>query len=226
MSPVSAVDAISQNNTSGLYTTHSAAAMGKQDFLNLLIAQLQHQDPLNPQDPSEFTAQLTQFSNLEQMISLNESVQNLQLLQIAANNTMTASLIGKDILYAGDGLQITETQAAPVRFYVPSAAASVTVRITNETGQTVRTLELGSYTAGTQTVSWDGKDSSGNTLPAGKYHMTVTARDSAANSIDVVALSMGRATGMQLEDGTAYLDVGGQRVALNQVYSVLESTQV
>ena len=53
----------------------SDKSLGKDDFLKLLVAQLSNQDPLNPQDGAEFVAQLSQFSSLEQLISIREAVE-------------------------------------------------------------------------------------------------------------------------------------------------------
>ena len=115
---VQAISGLMKSPTS-LYTDQTPGSMDKTDFLNLLITQIQQQDPLNPQDPSEFTAQLTQFSSLEQMMNMNTSIQNLQALQLSSNNTMAASLIGKDVIYSGDTMTIAGSKANDIRFDSP-----------------------------------------------------------------------------------------------------------
>src|SRR5210317_754089 len=78
--------------------------MGKDDFLNLLITQLQNQDPLKPTDSTEFTAQLAQFSSLEQLGNVNENLKQLQDFQASINNSQAVSLIGKEITATGNSL--------------------------------------------------------------------------------------------------------------------------
>ena len=75
--------------------------MGKQDFLTLLVAQLQNQDPLNPDDPTEFTAQLAQFSQLEQLFNLNDSMKNLVTSNANSDKFATLQTIGKNVVFQG-----------------------------------------------------------------------------------------------------------------------------
>ncbi len=70
-------------------------SLGKDDFMTLLVAQLQAQDPTNPMDAQDFSAQLAQFSTVEQMFNVNENLAALQQSQIALNNTSALTLIGK-----------------------------------------------------------------------------------------------------------------------------------
>src|SRR5512139_3118227 len=109
-----AVDSISAATGTSASSTIAAAskAMGKDAFLTLLIAQLQHQDPLNPADSTEFTAQLAQFSSLEQLSTINENLDALKLYQASGNNAQAVSFIGKNIVSKGQTLPVTSGQPA------------------------------------------------------------------------------------------------------------------
>ena len=237
---VSAIDQLAPTEPS-LYTTEAPGSMGKDDFLKLLITQLQMQDPLNPQDPAEFTSQLTQFSNLEQMIGMNgsiaalkdqmiESLSSLQLLQAASNNTQAVSLIGKDVLFEGDTLQVKDGEAQNVRFYAPEDLHNTQATIyspaavspENPSGL-IRTVDLG--TVGTGVRSYDWSTLGVEPPPDGKYTIKVTALNPAGTDVTVPTLTTGRVTGVAFEAGQTYLDAGDQRVALGDVFSVTEPTE-
>ena len=207
---------------SSLYTTKSNAFVGKDEFLKLLITQIQQQDPLNPQDPSEFTAQLTQFSNLEQLISLNSAMQDLQMLQLSGNNAQAANLIGKNILYDGGSVQVTG--GAPGTLYVaaPGMVKDVTVTIKDSSGSLVRTIQLDHLDGGIGSIQWDGLKSTGDPALDGNYTFTVTAVDAQGNSAAVTPLSFGRVSGVSFENGLTYLNVGGEKVPLSGILSVRE----
>ncbi|MDP3830447.1 MAG: flagellar hook capping FlgD N-terminal domain-containing protein, partial [Ignavibacteriaceae bacterium] len=91
-------------------TPKGKASLGKDDFMKLMLTQLKHQDPLNPMEGSEFAAQLAQFSSLEQLSNLNEltaqSIDANYYLTQSINNTMTATLIGKDVKLSGNVLNV------------------------------------------------------------------------------------------------------------------------
>lgn len=217
-----AIDAIT-STTQSLYTTKANDSLGKTDFLNLLITQIQQQDPLNPEDPSEFTAQLAQFSNLEQMITMNNSIQDLQALQLSANNTLAVSLIGKDVTFAGDELSIAAGAATSVRFQADTAATNATVTITNDAGKVVRTLQVPSAQAGENVVAWDGKADDGTVLADGTYHVSVSAKDESGNSVTMTALQTGRVSGIIFNNGQTYIDVDGKQVSLGDIVGIHET---
>lgn len=75
--------------------------LGKDDFLRLFVTQMQHQDPLNPTDSAEFTAQLAQFSSLEQLTNINGRLEDLSMYQNSLHNTLTTTLIGRKVTYVG-----------------------------------------------------------------------------------------------------------------------------
>lgn len=225
MSPVQPIESLTYTEPS-LYEAKRPDELGKMDFLQLLTAQLEYQDPLDPQDPAEFTAQLTQFSNLEQMMALNGAIESLQMLQLSNNNTLAASLIGRDLLFAGDGIEIADGQAEEISFYTPKAVGSVTVHIYNEAGQIVRTINNVAGDAGMNTVQWNGRqgeNASDPVLADGTYTFTVAGFDNEGNAVELTPLTRGRATGVYFEDGSTYLVVDGARVALSEVFSVNEA---
>ena len=115
--------------------------MDKDAFLNLLVTQLQNQDPLNPTDSVEFTAQLAQFSSLEQLSNVNDNLEQLQNYQASINNSQAVSLIGKDITAKGNALQLKDGGPAGCNFSLDGSAAIVTISLYDSTGEFVMILE-------------------------------------------------------------------------------------
>jgi flagellar basal-body rod modification protein FlgD len=194
--------------------------MDKNDFLRILVTQLQFQDPLAPQDPAEFTSQLTQMGSLEQLMNVNESIESLQMLQLSSNNTQAVNLIGKDILYYGDTVESTTGQPTDLQYTLPADAASVTVRVRDESGNLVKTIQLGKTDAGLQKAVWDGTDSNGNVLSGGTFQFEVTAVDATGNTLTAETLTTGRVSGIVFEDGVTILKVGDRRVRIGEVVGV------
>jgi flagellar basal-body rod modification protein FlgD len=200
-------------------TTGPSKALGKDDFLKLLMAQMSNQDPLNPTDDTAFIAQLAQFSSVEQLQSANQNLTNLLVAQAAGNQTAAASLVGKDVQWRS-----TEAQFAgkPVTLHadLDGPAASVTASLTDASGRTVRTLQVAGAAAGPLAIPWDGKDDAGNALPAGTYTVAVSAKDARGNAVTLTQSSSGRVAGISFAGGTPKLIVDGEPVALADVLEI------
>ena len=153
--------------------TSSAADMESR-FLNLLITQLKNQDPLNPTDANQMTAQLSQISTVSGIEKLNASMDKLLASYAGTQNMEAAAMIGKTVLIAGNGLALGGDGALG-GISLEGAAERVTVTIKDAAGNTVQTQELGSQTAGLMNFVWDGKSDSGASLPAGNYSFAVKA---------------------------------------------------
>lgn len=189
-------------------TNSSDKTLGKEDFLKLLVAQLQHQDPLNPMDSTDFTSQLAQFSSLEQLANISSQMKNLLLYQNSIQNTMAVNLIGKDVTFSGDTINLQGT--ADISYTVSSDASAVSVSVYDSNGKLVRKINLGKIAAGENSYTWDGKDSDGNKLSDGQYSVKISAVDSSGNTVTASTKSEGTVTGITYDNGVTYLVIDGK----------------
>ncbi len=192
------------NNSTPEYknTSSSAEVMGKDDFLTLLVAQLQNQDPMNPDDPTEFTAQLAQFSSLEQLFNLNESMDNMANTQLQSDRFSTMDLIGKDVVYADASFDFSG-DPVNVGYQLDGDASSVTMFIQDETGSTVATLKATELSEGDHFLKWDGLDDEGNELGNGSYKITLQASSGSSDgTIAISPLVQSEVTGVDFSDKT------------------------
>jgi|MDSW01.1.fsa_nt_gb flagellar basal-body rod modification protein FlgD len=187
--------------------------LGKAEFLQLLTAQLQHQDPMNPQKDADFVAQLAQFSNLEQAISQNEKLEQLQMSSSALVSSTTTDLIGREVLAKGDLVTVRSGERpAPLNYALGENAADVSLRIMNSDGAIVRRVELGNQGAGSHQFSWDGRNDEGDILPTGMYRVEVMATDASGLSIESSTNVRGVVHGVTFDRGYPELLVGNSRI--------------
>lgn len=194
--------------------------LGKNEFLSLLVAQLEHQDPMNPMDSTGFTAQLAQFSSLEQLQNVNEGLSKLGNTQSTMSNSQAVGYIGKTVTALGDGLQVDDGSADEIRFNLKGDAAAVFVNIYDGTGNFVRNIELGAMSAGNQGIEWDGMDQTGNAVPNGRYSFEVLAMDAQEEKISVDMYTSGEVTGVTFKNGEAYLSAGNLEIPVSKVIRV------
>ena len=127
--------------------------LGKNDFLNLLVTQLQHQDPLNPAESTEFTAQLAQFSSLEQLSNINDNLKNMELFQTSVTNSQAVSYIGKEITARGNTVQLESGQPVECHFELADHVALVMISVYDAGGGFVKSFETGPLNSGRQSAA-------------------------------------------------------------------------
>ena len=213
-----------ENVSSGINSTSSSGnnILGKDDFLNLLVTQLQHQDPLSPMDSAEFTSQLAQFSSLEQMSNVNTNLEVLQLYQASINNSQAVGFIGKTIKALGSSIGVTDGVADQIHFELAENASSVIAHIYDSHKNLVKTIQPGGLNAGAQGVEWDATDNDGNKVPDGTYTFEVIATDTDANQVSATTLITASVSGVSFKDGTTYLLAGNQEIPIGSVFEVME----
>jgi flagellar basal-body rod modification protein FlgD len=200
--------------------------LGRDDFLNLLVTQLQYQDPLNPMDSTDFTAQLAQFSSLEQLSNMNTKMDELTRVQGAFANAQAVGYIGRDVLATGNQVALREGQTSALAVELASPAANVYFSIYDGNGAFVDTFEAGAMGAGRQVVAWDGIDPNGNALPAGVYRFEVNAVGSEGSPLPAQPLSSGRVEGVTFRDGSAYLMMERREIRLEDVIEVIQASAI
>jgi len=208
--------------TSGLRqpAASGSSVLGKEDFLNLLITQLQNQDPLNPTDSTEFTAQLAQFSSLEQLSNVNENLEQLQNTQTAGNNSQAVSLLGKEITANGNFLKLSDGEPTGCNFSLDRDAAMAVVNIYDSTNEFVKAIESENLSTGQHTLTWDGTDREGNPVKDGNYTFEILAVDAKDQNVRATAFFTGTVDTVTFEHNSPFLISGDQKIALGDVIQV------
>ena len=199
--------------------------LGKDEFMKLLMAQVTHQDPLNPMDSKGMMDQLTGMGSLEQLVNLNEAVGKLNETQQDVVRANTFSFLDKDVTVRGGGVPVNSGQAPGLQFALPRDAEAVTVSILDGQGAPVRQLELGPQGPGAHAVAWDGQDAQGKTVPDGFYHYTVAAHAQDQASIPADLYVRGKVSGVRFENGRPKLTINGEDVDVRDVIEMSNRSQ-
>jgi flagellar basal-body rod modification protein FlgD len=215
-----AVDSVSSStSTSQMSSSRSTIADNFDTFLNILTTQLRNQNPLDPLDTNQFTAQLVQFTGVEQQLKTNEFLETLMLSTQNTAKSEAVSYIGKQVTASGKTGELTDEKAVFWDYNAEAAVANATVTIKNANGQVIYS-ETGSLNAGPGTFRWDGKTSDGNTAPNGVYTIDIKGTNLKGNTVDVTTASVGIVTGVDFTGDVPILTVGSRKVAITDVTDV------
>jgi len=192
------------------------STLGQEDFLKLLMTQLQNQDPMEPMDNGEFMGQMAQFSTVQGVTEMGESIDGLVSIYQGQQMSANASMIGKKALVNGNWAQLEDGKLAGA-IDLTTAANDLRVDVKSESGELMASIGLGSKMAGTQEFSWDGIKQDGTTAPEGNYYLSASAiRDGQAT---VPAMQVyGTVNSVQMKGSEVTLNVSGQgNVSFNNV---------
>lgn len=224
---MSYIQDITQTSTTAETTSTNAAGakkdiMGKEDFLTLLVAQLKNQDPLNPDEPTEFTAQLAQFSSLEQLFNLNESMTNLATSNANSDRFATLQTIGKHVVYQDSEFSYSGDGEVQLGYQLDGNVSAVTLSI-KRNGATVAEIDGTELGEGNHILTWDGQTASGTQADAGDYTISVSIKTAEGSSVAVSPLIQAEVTGVDLTGefgGTLETSVG--EVAFSSILGVYD----
>ncbi|MEM7409192.1 MAG: flagellar hook assembly protein FlgD [Myxococcota bacterium] len=195
------------------------ATLGQEDFLAMLIAQLENQDPLDPQDATEFTAQLAQFSSLDQLISMRTSIDALTQSGANSQNLAAAGLIGREALVDTQqvGIPAGPDAELPTLFLEASRPTNLQgLELINGANQVVARLPSQTLAPGRNAIDW----ASFNQLPqAGVYTVRLTA---APGEVAPNVLVQSRVTGTRLDGDAPTLVLNGVETPLGALREVSE----
>ena len=149
--------------------------LGKNEFLELLVTQLNNQNPLEPQENGEFIAQLAQFSTVEGVEKLNSSMETMLSGYQSSQALQASSLVGRKVIVPSDKAVVDTSETFKASLVLPTSSSNVSVNVYDSAGTVVNRINMGQQEAGNVSFMWDGKDSSGKTLPPGTYKFEAQA---------------------------------------------------
>jgi flagellar basal-body rod modification protein FlgD len=215
------------NGTSSTPSSPSSSPSGtsstdlQKTFLQLLVTQLQNQDPTNPMDSSQMTTQLAQINTVTGISQLNASLSSLSTQLNAGQSAQSSLLIGKSVLAPGSAVTLKSGTATGMGVKLANAVSDLQVSIKDSAGKIVRTLDLGAQAAGTAPVTWDGKDTTGASAADGSYTITATGTINGQPATATTLAASQVTSVVQQSDGTPGLTLAnGGTVALTSVAQI------
>ncbi|MBR7745399.1 flagellar hook assembly protein FlgD [Undibacterium baiyunense] len=214
-----AVDPALLTTMNGARATKSATQEAQDKFMTLLVTQMKNQDPLNPLDNAQITSQLAQLSTVTGIDKLNETMTAMSGNFRSSQNLQAASMIGHGVVVPGNNVELKDGKSV-LGFDLPQNADKIQVKIRDQGGALVKTLDFTNMTSGFNSVSWDGKNEAGTVAANGNYSFEVIA-SSGEKKLDVTPLSFGLVSSVSFgTQGTMLSILNTGEVAMSEVRQI------
>ncbi|MFA6196156.1 MAG: FlgD immunoglobulin-like domain containing protein [Sulfurimonas sp.] len=194
-------------------------ALGKDDFMKLLLVELQYQDPTEPMDSEKILTQTSQLASLEAADKTNKALADLATSLGSSQQFSTISAIGKMADLGSDAISFDKGTSSTFEVYFPKDVKNGTVDITDADGKTVGTLDVGTNKAGVYKFTWDGKNSAGTTSDSGIYHVNASYSDPSGNALKT-RLGAYPIESVRFDQGNTLVKLGSSYVPLENVVEV------
>lgn len=187
----------------------SRKELGQEQFLELMTAQLQNQDPFKPMESGDFLSQIAQFSTVEGIGDLNDAFSGLSQSLVSNQALQATNLVGRDVLAPTGVAALSQGGNIRGNVELPAASGEVVVNVYDQAGQVVRRLELGSQAAGPVAFQWDGLKNDGQFASPGSYFISAEASiDGQFESVETLLASEVRSVTLS-NSGGLLLDLDG-----------------
>ena len=200
-------------------TTNTKTELGQEEFLTLLVTQLKNQDPMNPLQGTEFTAQLAQFSSLEQLFAINKNIADMQEGLNVQEDRNILDYIGKTIK-TNDNTILIDDGIMDSIVYTLDDSLTVNIHIYNDEGIEVRRINAGMQDSGEHSLAWDGRNNNGEKVQNGTYTFDINAVSEDGQIIPYDSYFTGEVTGITYKDNTPFLMVGTREIRPESVIEV------
>ncbi len=208
-------------SSSSLFSGSENKLLDPTVFYNLLITQLQNQDPLEPMKDTEFIAQLAQLATLEETRAMKQAVELLSYSQGAAANAQAVTLLGKYAVQEGNNIVVKKDgSTSKIMFDLEEQAQEASLIIYDEDGKVVNVIPLGALSAGEHSFEWDGKDLNSNNVEPGNYKFEIKAYNG-DNEVNVKTYGVYLIDGISFMNGVTVLKSGDLSIDLGSVLEVL-----
>jgi len=208
----------------GEYKTPSSSEdkskLSNDDFMTLLLVELQNQDPTSPMDSDKILTQTSELATLESTDKTNNALENLATSLSASNNFSSISAIGKTADLGSDAITFAQDEGkSAFELYFPSDVTSGNVEVLDNNGNVIKTLDIQTGESGVYTYEWDGKDMSGKVVDDGIYYVTASYKNEAGEDLST-RVGTYPIESVKFENGSAYFKVGSGYVAMEDVAEV------
>jgi len=193
--------------------------LGKDDFMKLLLVQLQYQDPTQPMDTEKILTQTSQLATLESSDNTNKALEKLAASLGTSQQFSTIAAIGKTADLGSDSITLDKGSKSTFELYFPKSVTKGSVEIKDNNGNIVKTLNVETNPAGVYQFTWDGTDNSGNAAKSGIYHISATYEDS-NNNTQNTHLGAYPIESVRFDKGQTLVKLGSSYVPLENVKEV------
>ena len=200
-------------------TQGGTKTLTESDFMQLFLAQMQYQDPLQPMDNNEMATQLAQFETVDALTTMNNTLSQMMTNETSLANLQATSVIGKQIESKGNSLSI-QNGVVSNGGYQLSQPGNVTIQISDSSGNLVQQINAGYQGTSMQSLGWNGTNQQGTTLPDGTYTFKVSATDQSGNAVSVTTYQTGTVSGVSFQNGTAVYQVGGNNINFSSIVGI------
>lgn len=197
--------------------------LGQAEFLELMLTQIQNQDPFEPMQNGEFVAQLAQFSSVTGLAEISASVATLSDVLLANQTLQASTMVGRRVLVESREALLPSTGPLEASVELPIDAASAQVRITGPNGQLVREFPVSGEPGSIVEFSWDGISDEGTAGLPGRYTVAATANNGSGN-IDIPSFIQVQVVSVSIDpsgSGSLITTEDGRELSLNQVRAVM-----
>lgn len=197
--------------------------LDKEAFMKLMLAQMKNQDPMNPMESHELAAQLAQFSSVEQLNNVNDTLVEMKNGQKPTESFQALNFIGKAV--AGDSSKLVRAKGDKqhdIGYKLPEDAPEVKIQIKNDRKETIRTVTLTNMKSGDNSFEWNGLDERGLPAPSGEYSFVFEAKAANEKKLAVKTDFQGVISGVNYTPEGPVLLVGTQSVKLKDVKKIVD----
>jgi flagellar basal-body rod modification protein FlgD len=219
-----AINSVGQDlSVNGTYnpasTEKDKTSLSNDDFMTLLLVELQNQDPTDPTDTASILTQTSQLASLESSDNTNAALEDLSTSMSASSDFSAISAIGKTADLGSNAVSYTEGEDSSFEMYFPSDVASGNVEILDSNGNIIQTLDAQTGDSGVYNYTWDGKDMAGKTVDEGVYYATASYKDAAGEDL-TTRVGTYPIESVKFDSGTTYVKVGSGYVPLKNIVEI------
>ncbi len=200
-------------------TAKDKTQLSKDDFMKLFLTELQYQDPTAPMDTEKILAQTSQLATIESADNTNQALTDLSAALASSQEFSTIAAIGKMADLGSDAIALDKGNSTTFEVYFPKEISQGSVAITDADGNVVKTLDVGSNPSGVYQFTWDGTDTSSNSVDSGIYHVNADYSDTSGNPLKT-RLGAYPIESVRFEQGKSLLKLGSSYVPLENIVEV------